>query len=585
VARDPTAATPKTTDPASPGPKHRRTAGLRSRSWATATIAILLLASTLTVGVSVSAPEPAHADPNADEPANGKVAFEISWGFPAQYLYTLDPDGWVMGTTYWEHALSSSPTWSPDGRKLAYTFFSPWPEPEPVSGGIGVVNADNTGATEILKWGSPISRPTWSPDGGWLAFTTPDGTNVGLYKIRIDGTAFTQVLPFNVLDPAWSPDGTTIAVSRRLPPHNSWQIALIDPNGANQRTLTAPNDQFVEAREPAWSPDGTTIAFTGTTPWGQEGIWIMNADGSGATQLTDYGNRPEWSPNSALILYDTSWGPNVVPSSGGPSMQLPNWEWQHYPTNVGGYDWQPVLRAPTAQHTTGLVDPETGKWHLYDVAGTLDTSFYYGNPGDYPFLGDWDCNGSETPGLYRQSDGYVYLRNSNRQGIADIKFYFGNPGDVPIAGDFNGDSCDTVSIYRPSNQRFYIINALGANNGGLGAADMDYVFGDPGDKPFVGDFDGDGIETVGLHRESTGLVYFRNSQSQGNADNQFYFGDPGDRLIAGDWTDDGMFTPGLFRPWNRTMYFRFSNTQGAAEKSHIPLTNLSDWLPVSGRMR
>ncbi|MGB5657506.1 MAG: hypothetical protein WBN35_12950, partial [Acidimicrobiia bacterium] len=311
---------------------------------------------------------------------------------------------------------------------------------------------------------------------------------------------------------------------------------------------------------------------------------VMNADGSGATQLTEDGSEPEWSPNGALILYSGLGGPNVVPSTGGASMVLPKWEWEVYPRSQGGYDWQPIFRSPTAKHTTGLVNPSNGKWHLYDVAGILDTSFYYGNPGDYPFLGDWDCNGSETPGLYRQSDGYVYLRNANTQGIADIKFYFGNPGDVPIAGDFNGDGCDTVSIYRPSNQRFYIINALGANDGGLGAADLDYVFGDPGDKPFVGDFDGDGVETVGLHRESTGLVYFRNSHTQGNADNQFYFGDPGDRLIAGDWTGNGVFSPALFRPSNTTTYLRYTNTQGVADDDYIPITNDATWLPVSGHM-
>ena len=115
--------------------------------------------------------------------------------------------------------------------------------------------------------------------------------------------------------------------------------------------------------------------------------------------------------------------------------------------------------------TVGFVDPETGRWYLQenddsDLQGGFDDyapSFYYGNPGDYPFMGDWDCDGVDTPGLYRQSDGYVYLRNSNTQGIADVSFFFGNPGDVPISGDFDADTCDTVSIYRPSEQRFYII--------------------------------------------------------------------------------------------------------------------------------
>ena len=150
---------------------------------------------------------------------------------------------------------------------------------------------------------------------------------------------------------------------------------------------------------------------------------------------------------------------------------------------------------------TGLVDPASGNWRLYDDAGALTTSFFFGDPGDYPFVGDWDGDGVETQGLYRQADGYVYLRNTNTQGIADIKFFFGDPGDVPIAGDFNNDGFDTVSIYRPSNQTFYIINKLGSGDQGLGAADFSYVFGNPGDKPFVGDFDGDGVETAGLHRE------------------------------------------------------------------------------------
>jgi hypothetical protein len=236
----------------------------------------------------------------------------------------------------------------------------------------------------------------------------------------------------------------------------------------------------------------------------------------------------------------------------------------------------------TDGHQTGLLDPGSGKWYLYDNAGALAKSFCYGNPGDYPFMGDWDGDEIETPGLYRQSDGYAYLRNSNSQGIADIKFFFGNPGDVPIAGDFNGDGYDTLSIYRPSNQTFYIINKLGENDGGLGAAETTYVFGNPGDKPFVGDFDGDDSETVGLHRESTGFVYFRNSHTQGNADAQFFFGDPGDRLIAGDWNNDGKFSPALFRPSNTTMYFRYTNTQGNADSQLVPTPNGASWLPVSG---
>lgn len=212
----------------------------------------------------------------------------------------------------------------------------------------------------------------------------------------------------------------------------------------------------------------------------------------------------------------------------------------------------------------GFVDPSTGLWTLFDFEG--DTrSFYFGNPGDLPFLGDWNCDGIATPGLYRQSDGYVYLRNANTQGNADVTFFFGNPGDVPLAGDFNGNGCDTVGLYRPSQGRFYVIDELGSADKGLGAATTSYLFGNIGDIPFVGDFDGDGTDTFGLYRTTSGLMYFRNSHVQGNADLQFYFGDPGDRFVAGDWSADGKSSPGVFRPSTQTLYVRFTNTPGNAD--------------------
>ena len=247
--------------------------------------------------------------------------------------------------------------------------------------------------------------------------------------------------------------------------------------------------------------------------------------------------------------------------------------------NLG--DFVSLIDAAEEGERVGLVDPTQGLWHLRGQGGSVD-SFYFGNPGDYPFAGDWNCDGVDTPGLYRQSDGFVYLRNSNSQGIADIRFFFGNPGDLPLAGDFDGDGCDTVSIYRPAEARVYVINELGANGGGLGPADYSFLFGNPGDKPFVGDFDGDGVDTIGLHRESTGLVYFRNSNTQGIADHQFVFGVPGDRLVAGDWgVVDGVDSPAVFRPSNGVFYFRFTNSQGFA---HDRLTfGASHHLPIAGK--
>ena len=210
----------------------------------------------------------------------------------------------------------------------------------------------------------------------------------------------------------------------------------------------------------------------------------------------------------------------------------------------------------------------SGRWHVYAEVGPGDpVSFFFGNPGDVPFMGDWDGDGVATPGLYRQSDGFVYVRDSNSQGVADLEFFFGDPGDFPLVGDFDGDGRDSVSIWRASEARVYVINELGADGAGLGEADYWFEFGNPGDAPFVGDFDGDGVDSVGLYRESTGFVYFRNALSSGVADLEFFYGDPGDRILAGDWDGDGDDTVAVYRPSVGRLYVNLENAAGPADWS------------------
>ena len=503
------------------------------------------------------------------------------------------------------------------------------------------IKADGTGELKLSSAGLTDYyndyTPAWSPDGLTIAFSTSRNGNDDVYTMGITGSTPTN-LTLSILDvswdPAWSPDGTKIAYSSAETAgggsslENIWTM---NPDGSGKVNLT----NTVQKDESAtWSPDGVSIAFERTGLTMKEAIWVVPAAGGAAEALTsDTPNkaRPDWQATLGGVAdaYNVDEGATLVVTPAGVlTNDVPlisdagtmtavkdtdppygaltfnddgSFTYVHdsSDTTTDSFTYHPVQGAATGStttvtitinpiddppsHTTGLVDPGQGKWYLYDENGNLETSFFYGNPGDFPIMGDWDGDGVETPGMYRQSDGFVYLRNSNTVGIAHIRFFFGDPGDVPIAGDFNDDGFDTVSIYRPSNQTFYIINELGENDGGLGPADFSYVFGNPGDKPFVGDFNGNGEETVGLHRESTGLVYYRNEHSTGNADNQFIFGDPGDRLIAGDWTGNGPFTPALFRPSDTTMYFKHTNTAGNADNQFVPSPANSTWLPVSGQ--
>lgn len=226
----------------------------------------------------------------------------------------------------------------------------------------------------------------------------------------------------------------------------------------------------------------------------------------------------------------------------------------------------------------GLIDLETGRWLVPRPTGEV-VEFYFGGQGDIPLVGDWDCDGFDTPGLFRPSDASVHLTNDLVVGPATHNFFLGRPGDSALAGDFDNDGCDTVAIYRPSTGEVFVVNELGEGQE-LVRVSTSYHFGEPGDVPFIGDFNGDGIETVGLYRPSSGYVYVRHEHMTGLADNEFYFGDPGDRLVAGNWTDGAADTVAVYRPVDQAFYMRFTNDQGPADE--ILYFGEERWHPVAG---
>jgi hypothetical protein len=208
--------------------------------------------------------------------------------------------------------------------------------------------------------------------------------------------------------------------------------------------------------------------------------------------------------------------------------------------------------------TTGVFRPTNGALYLKNsnTTGFADTQINYGVGGDYPVVGDWDGNGTATIGIYR--GGSFYLRNANTIGFADAVFPFGAPGDQPIAGDWNHDGIDTIGVYRSATGTFYLRNSNSSGN-----PEMIFSLGVPGDVGIAGDWNGDGFDTTGVFRPSNGALYLKNQNTTGIADIQINYGLPGDKPVTGDWNNDGTDTIGIYR--NGTFYLRNSNTIGFAE--------------------
>jgi Tol biopolymer transport system component len=191
-----------------------------------------------------------------------------------------------------------SPSWSPDASKIVFEeiFF--------ISGfgstfNIRVINADGTGNTALTSTGHS-GGPDWSPDGTKIAFTrfgVPDG---GIYTMNPDGSGATKVPNTTIHDfgSGWSPDGQQLTFSRQSQVDGHRDIYKINADGTGLTQLT----EGVHSFGSTWSPDGQKIAFISfkRPPTGpdQYTLTLMNPDGSGQTPVTmkSFLSAPSWQP-------------------------------------------------------------------------------------------------------------------------------------------------------------------------------------------------------------------------------------------------------------------------------------------------
>jgi hypothetical protein len=286
---------------------------------------------------------------------NGKIVFDRDVDPTHRQVFSMNGDGSGQVQLTNDPAGGYFASGSPDGRKIAFTRCAADCE-------IYVMNADGSEQTNLTNNPAADIRPSWSPDGKRIAFASLGrGGGWEVFVMNADGSDQRNVSNHPALDwePAWSPDGTKIAFTRITEGEPStFQVIVINADGSGQKSLTIPPDNGVS---PDWSPDGTKIVYVAGVPFppgsnlqgAQSDVFVMNADGSGKTDLTETMSvgelNPVWSPDGTKIVYaaePAQVGANrdlfVMNADGSGQTNLTN-----SPSFEDGPDWMPVALPPT----------------------------------------------------------------------------------------------------------------------------------------------------------------------------------------------------------------------------------------------
>jgi TolB protein len=206
-------------------------------------------------------------------------------------LFTVKADGHGLRRLTSGSDSESSPSWSPNGRLIAFDRADREdPELDRSLYDIFVVRPNGSGLRRLTH-GEPYSTdPTWSPDGRSIAFTR--GRNEGrqyLYTMRADGTHLRRLSDVATINPAWSPDGRYIVTD--------FLYLVRVRDGKTTRIDNVPED---EGGEPTWSADSRRVVFIMRPPGsGQSGIYSIKTDGHGLHRIAPdpsghYYEEPAW---------------------------------------------------------------------------------------------------------------------------------------------------------------------------------------------------------------------------------------------------------------------------------------------------
>jgi hypothetical protein len=432
--------------------------------------------------------------------------------------------------------------------------------------------------------GYPVNKIIQSPNGNHIIIV-PERPYFTIWMRGADGT-FTQTIKKQtssyVKAAAWTPDSSEFVILQR-----DGNIHFFDSSGIETRNSLKAHDGLGTAI--SWNPDGTRL---GTASINEVKIW-NTVDLALIVRLNSVSTHLSWNSNGTILVSQDRSGYPVLFST-------ETWNQLRKENVVGqNYSWQPNGNLIGGIYNNSILLWDTTALQTYPIAienvsNNILTSFNWSPDGQKFVVKSEDETlhvftrsnlSTPTPTLStltptpRPDTIGVYRPTTSTFHFPTLpSVTFGNPNDHPITGDWDGDGIDTVGVFDPLAGRFLL-----RNSNTPGAPDLSFLYGNPGDIPLAGHWTAASThDGVGTYRNTNGTMYLflRNQLTTGYADLTAIVGNPGDLPIVGDWNGDGVDTVGLYRPDSTTFYLFNRNAPDMEVETQF---TLSGGVPIAGR--
>jgi subtilisin-like proprotein convertase family protein len=421
-----------------------------------------------------------------------------------------------------------------------------------VSGLSGAVQAVQVQMSVTHTWVGDIQATLIAPNGAThllysqTGATTPDGCG--------DNS--------NLVGPYVFRDGVA----------SSWWAAAAAADAATALPSTVYNTSTAGGEVGGGAATSIDAAFAG----------VANANGTWTLQFRDLGEGDTGSVGAAEITITTGSGQRApvdftgdnrtdlaVARNGGASGIT--WYWMSpNGTGFGADVWGIAATdflAPSDYDGDGKTDVAVwrpgapGVFYIHRSSNLSVMTTPFGQTGDDPsVVGDYDGDGKADPAVFRHglnpgpAPAFWYFWKSTTASLGGVQW--GQDGDFPSPGDYDGDGKYDFAVQRqatPTQGVFYILHATGSS--------QTIFWGLPTDFIVPGDYDGDGKTDIAVGRSASGVLHWHIRRSSDGGHTFYAFGASGDVRAQGDYDGDGRTDPAIWRPSGASSFYAlFSST-------------------------